>query len=94
MKYIHKPTEVEAIQYTGENFNNILEFIKSNEGEIWYQTMSGYGKNDVMKIHIRNFILNERLDVEIGDYIIKGEKKGDFWVCTPDVFEKSYEVKE
>ena len=88
MKYIHKPTEVEAIRYRGGNqsIEEVLDFTGK------------FGvKNDIVSIrkdalYIKN--PNGELVVNIGDYIIKGEKEGDYWTCASDVFEKSYEVKE
>lgn len=88
MKYIHKPTEVEAIRYRGDNqsIEEVLDFtgkfgVKNNIVEV---------RKDIL--YIKN--PNGELVVNVGDYIIKGEKEGDYWVCVPDVFEKSYEVKE
>ena len=45
-----------------------------------------------MSLRLKN--ANGYLDINKSDYVIKGEKEGDFWVCTEDAFNSSYEVKE
>ena len=82
MKYIHKPTEIEAVQYTGDNKEEINTL--TQDGTIEYVSEG--------RLAIIN--PNGELTVNVGDYVIKGEKEGDYWVCASDVFEKSYEVKE
>ena len=82
MKYIHKPTEIEAVQYTGDNKEEINPL--TQDGTIEYVSEG--------RLAIIN--PNGELTVNVGDYVIKGEKEGDYWVCASDVFEKSYEVKE
>ena len=94
MKYIHKPTEVEAIQFTG-NVNELIDFCEGHllyEVDVLSRTLDGNVATGYRNIRLLNG--NGELEIRPHDYIIKGEKKGDFWVCASDVFEKSYEVKE
>ena len=58
MKYVKKPIEVEAVQWTGENFVEICNFCKRSyyDFELKIQTLDG------------------TLKPTIGDYIIKGIK--------------------
>ena len=96
MKYIHKPTEVEAIQYTGDNEEELLKFISPTH--IYQECKSvsidanGKAQMELGGLKLKN--ANGYLDINKGDYVIKGEKEGDYWTCSSDVFEKSYEVKE
>ena len=76
-KYRKKPVEIEAIQWTGDNLKEILEFsdkayIERDNYTLKIETLEG--------THIANK----------GDYIIKGIK-GEFYPCKPDIFEMTYE---
>lgn len=80
MKVRKKPVEVEAVQWTGENSEEIIEFcgkylffIKGDSHTFMYtQTLEGFHR------------------VSLGDYIIKGIK-GKFYPCKPDIFKMTYE---
>lgn len=76
MKVRKKPVEVEAVQWTGENLEEIrevcgdkLQFVFSS---IYINTLEGSHR------------------VSLNDYIIKGVK-GEFYPCKPDIFEMIYE---
>ena len=78
--YKTKPCEIEAIQWTGYNEQQICNFIKDKhyvswDGDLMIETLAG------------------ELRANIGDYIIKG-LRGDFYPCKPDVFVKMYELVE
>lgn len=76
-KYKTKPCEIEAIQWTGKN---IIELLDWGQGKILW--------NDVDDLFIDT--LEGRMKANINDYIIKG-LRGEFYPCKPDVFEKKYE---
>ena len=76
-KYKTKPCVIEAVQYTG---NNIIEILDWGQGEILW--------NDEDDLFIDT--LEGRMKADINDYIIKG-LRGEFYPCKPDVFEKKYE---
>ena len=76
MKYKKKPIEIEAIQYTGNNVNEIVLFTGKQNID--------YGN------HLRIKTLEGTMTANIGDYIIKGVK-GEFYPCKPDIFEQTYE---
>lgn len=76
-KYKTKPCEIEAIQWTGKN---IIELLDWGQGKILW--------NDVDDLFIDT--LKGRMKANINDYIIKG-LRGEFYPCKPDVFEKKYE---
>ena len=88
MKYVHRQTEVWAVQYTGDNYDELMRFAPGHIAAI--QDLSNDLVFSTAHLKLRN--ANGYLDINPGDYIIKGEKEGDYWVCTPDVFEKSYET--
>ena len=76
-KYKTKPCEIEAIQWTGKN---IIELLDWGQGKILW--------NDVDDLFIDT--LEGRMKANINDYIIKG-LRGEFYPCKPGVFEKKYE---
>lgn len=76
-KYKTKPCEIEAIQWTGKN---IIELLDWGQGKILW--------NDVDDLFIDT--LEGRMKANINDYIIKG-LRGEFYPCKADVFEKKYE---
>ncbi len=82
-KYRRKPIVIEAIQWTGDNTNEVLGFGK---GKIKYRRFIDE------ELYVKT--LEGELRASKGDYIIKGVR-GEFYPCKPDIFEKIYEeVKE
>lgn len=78
-KYKTKPCEIEAIQWNGNNLEEIKRFTHYNID--W----------DYYNLYVDT--LEGRMTASEGDYIIKG-LRGEFYPCKPDVFEKKYEVIE
>ena len=81
-KYIKKPVVIEAIQYTGDNYKEICDFvgkklrkplIQYEPHEIIIETLEG---NHIAKVN---------------DYIIRGIH-GEYYPCKPDIFDKTYEI--
>lgn len=85
MKYRMKPVIIEAIQWTGQNFDEIKKFagdnveIRNNELIIKTLEDGAFGQ----AIHAAT----------PWDYIIKGIN-GEFYFCKPDIFDKTYEKCE
>ena len=80
--YRKRPVVIEAIRWTGENFNEIKEFSldsKSNvwdeAGTLWVETLEGN--------HVAT----------TGDYIIKGVAD-ELYPCKADIFYQTYEIYE
>jgi len=80
--YVKRPVAVQAIEWTGENINEIMQFAGSTAVISCHQ---GYG----LIIHT----LEGQLHASIGDFIIKGVQ-GEFHPCKPDIFALTYEVQE
>lgn len=90
MRYKTKPVEIEAIQWTGLNLEEIKQFVgESLEYDI-LDTAWEVGKGRP-HIYIKIHTLEGDMNASVGDYIIKG-LRGEFYPCKPDVFEKKYEV--
>ena len=78
-KYRKKPVIIEAVQYTGPNFDEIEAFVKGDaefrDGKLLIATLEG------------------PLNASPQDWIIKGVK-GEFYPCKPDIFAATYEEVE
>lgn len=75
-KYRKIPIVLDAVQWTGNNFGDLTEFMHNAYGvdgeKITIQTLEGV------------------MTADVGDWIIKGVK-GEFYPCKPDIFEAIYE---
>jgi len=80
-QYIKKPIPISALQWTGDNLEEIKSFCTDSNGNVkcftsgehlWIQTMEG------------------QLMAKVGDFIIRGIA-GEFYPCEQDIFRKSYD---
>ena len=76
--YKKKPVIIQALQWMGNNYEEIDSFVGSN-----YE-ISG---NEVI-IHTTE----GDMTAHPGDYIIRGVK-GEFYTCREDIFENTYELE-
>lgn len=88
MKFKKKPVIIEAVQWTGENIAEIIEFVK---GYVCFDTESNDGQTCQRELHINT--LEGVMHASKGDWIIKGIQ-GEFYPCKPDIFEETYEPAE
>ena len=79
-KYRKKPVVIEAIQYNGDNYNEISNFTGN-------KSLLGLKQSNEIIINT----LEGNMIASVGDYIIKGIK-GEFYPCKPDIFEQTYEL--
>lgn len=80
MKFRKKPVVIDAIQYTGDNIE-----------EVWHTFDAGeiYGPvEDDPCAYIMT--LEGRMRCDVGDWIIQGVQ-GEFYPCKPDIFAATYE---
>lgn len=74
--YKKKPVVIEAVQFTGENYKEVEEFVGQplyiSYGMVAIPTLEG-----IMRC-------------KPGNYIIKGVK-GEFYPCDKEIFEQTYE---
>jgi hypothetical protein len=78
-KFKKRPVIIEAVQWTGKNHNEVLNFCKS-----CYFTSHGIVKD----LYIDT--LEGDMLAKQGDYIIKGVAD-EFYACKPDIFALTYE---
>lgn len=84
-KYRKKPIVIEAVRWTGDNWNAVIYFCgKAVRGD--QETLVQDGTR--MPVFIKT--LEGEMRAELGDWIIKGVN-GEFYPCKPDIFEKTYE---
>lgn len=83
-RYRKRPVEIEAIKWTGNNFNEIKEFAGEN--------VKMLSTNELAVITLEDGMFEKPIHIaSIGDYIIKGVE-GEFYFCKPNIFEKTYEI--
>ena len=74
-KFRKKPVMIEAIQWKGDNLEEIKDFMGYYE----------YAKKNLI-IHT----LEGKMIAQVNDWIIRGVQ-GEYYPCKPDIFEKTYE---
>jgi hypothetical protein len=79
--YRKKSVVIEAVQWTGENYNLIRDFV--GDMRPIHQTGNKLAINT----------LEGLMEASLGDYIIMGVK-GEFYPCKPDIFAATYEPVE
>lgn len=90
MKYKTKPVEIEAIQWTGLNLEEIKAFVGESLIYDIIDTAWEAGKG-IPHVLMKIKTLEGDMIASEGDYIIKG-LRGEFYPCKPDIFEKKYEL--
>lgn len=98
MRFRKKPVVIEAVQWTGENLQEILKFIQDGHKDFSHlpnagdYKISGVGHTPALKT-LDIPTLEGTHTASVGDWIIKGVKN-EFYPCKPDIFEMTYEKVE
>lgn len=79
--YVKKPVKIEAIQYLGDNIDEIENFIDN-------PVIKYYSSDEEYAIGIPT--LEGIMKALVGDYIIKGVQ-GECYPCKPDIFKLTYD---
>ena len=79
-KYRKKPVVIEAIQWTGANHAEVIDFMSGDSLDF---------RDEGLFIHTRE----GDMYAAPGDWIIKGVK-GEFYPCKPEIFAQTYEPVE
>ena len=80
-RFRKKPVVIEAMQFTGENHDEIL-------GWATRFRLDDPVKRSVTGIYVDT--LEGAMAVSVGDWVIRGVA-GEFYPCKPDIFEQTYE---
>jgi len=86
MKYRKSPVEIEAIQWSG---NNEQEINKFSGGKV-NRHIAYEGNTPIETDYLSINTLEGTMTANINDYIIKGVK-GEFYPCKPDIFALTYD---
>jgi len=81
MKFRKKPVVIDAIQWNGDNYPELFEFVNV------YGQMNK--ENDSLFIRT----LEGTMEASLYDWIIKGIK-GEYYPCKPDIFASTYDKVE
>lgn len=81
-RYRKMPVEIEAMQFDGGNYPEIVSWIYDAEG----RKTPARGQGTELYIDT----LEGTMHVTKGDYVIKGVQ-GEFYPCKPDIFAATYE---
>lgn len=104
MKYKTKPFEVEAVEFDGNNWEELEKFVGSRpahatiDGEevyiVNFQRAGSYvaWDDEAIVAEVYDYIHSSWVGVRKGDFIIKGSKE-EFYPCDPEVFHSKYEPK-
>jgi hypothetical protein len=84
MLYKKKPVVIEAMQFTDESKDRVLNWARSFQGNVFHSW-----DNEGHPIIIIPTLEGE-MKASFGDYIIRGVN-GEFYPCKPDIFNKTYE---
>lgn len=82
-RYRKKPIVIEAMQWTGDNINDIWD---------WGGTDGIYGPTETNPNRlILTTIHGEKATARVGDWVIAEPTPGRFYPCKPGIFAASYE---
>lgn len=87
-KFRKKPVEVEAVQFTEKNKDQVYNWASQLQGNVY----PGTDEND--KPILRIPTLEGEMICSIGDYLIKEPFPTDYrrvYPCKPSIFEQTYE---
>ena len=89
MKYRKKPVVIEAVQWNGENLDEVMTFCN---GDASYELMAR-GASELVIATLEDGESIARHVASVGDFIIKGVA-GEFYPCKPGIFAATYEAAE
>lgn len=78
MYYRKKPVVIQAVQWTGNNFDEVMDFLQRKN--VSYDSKTGLIIHTLEGDHFAN----------MGDFIIRGVK-GEYYPCKPDIFAATYD---
>ena len=89
MKYRKKPVVIEAIQWDGENLDEVMTFCNGDASN----ELMARGAPELVIATLEDGESIARHVASVGDFIIKGVA-GEFYPCKPDIFAATYEAAE
>jgi hypothetical protein len=89
-KYMKKPVVIEAVQFLGDNFGEIMSWMDSVHLFRATDPESHLDSPEIVA-EVWDKIHATWVGVRSGDFIIQG-LEGEYYPCDPDVFSRSYEI--
>lgn len=86
MKYVSIPTEIDAVLFTGDNFDELIDF---TDGQFQFLDEDDRCEDPDCKASVYDMLHSTWILVYDGQYIIKGTK-GEFYPCDAEVFRQKY----
>ncbi|MFJ9633817.1 hypothetical protein ACIRU8_39595 [Streptomyces sp. NPDC101175] len=84
VRYRKLPVEIEAIQFTGDNVQEIWDAFGAD---------GIYGPTEKNPDHlILTTVHGDKAPARAGDWVIPDGKPGTFYPCKPDIFAATYEA--
>jgi hypothetical protein len=94
-RYRKRPVEVEAVQVTAENVNDVCGWINDGVDEMKQPDARSavyerffFGRPETMVVTVPT--LHGDAEAVEGEWVVRGPK-GDFWPVRGDIFEESYQ---
>jgi hypothetical protein len=87
VKFKTKPFEIQAIQFTGDNFDEVKEMAGD---KFWPVREEDQTDDPDIIAEVFDELHSTWVGVKAGQWIIKGQK-GEFYPCDPDIFAAKYE---
>jgi hypothetical protein len=93
-RYRKKPVVIDAIQWTGENVDECIAFLRACELVDDGQYVGGAGIGHTPALGTLDIpTLEGVMTASAGDWLIRGVK-GEAYPCKPDIFDATYELVE
>ena len=90
-KFRKKPVVIEAVQWNGKNFDEVMNFMQEFHGhKLAYEDAE---ERAIRSEQLNIPTLEGVMTASKNDWVIKGVN-GEFYPCKPDIFEKTYELAE
>jgi hypothetical protein len=96
MKYRKKPIVIEAVQFTGDNFQEVIQFTGTSRlfrpvpEERLRETKQHFPYEAGVLAEVYDYLHETWVGVKANQWIIKGISD-EFYPCEPNVFEATYE---
>lgn len=88
-KFRKKPVVIEAVQWDGKNWDDVMNFMQEFHGN-----KLNYENAEEAAIKSGNLFIQTNegvMTASTNDWVIKGIK-GEFYPCKPDIFESTYDL--
>jgi hypothetical protein len=90
-RYRKLPVEIDAVQWTGDNFEEIRDFAAGEECPAQLVERGWVVALDGGDLYLST--LEGVMTPAVGDWIIRGVA-GEYYSCKPDIFARTYESAE